>query len=290
METNSDEHEGKVPDREPIVDSMSRDDQVADVIIGDPADAGKRSRRKNPAKGKDAELVGVDQTVDMGLTAYLEQLRLLEANVEVPIESIEPFDIRDKGSDKAKIHAYAQSMMDEIEFPNVILLRDKDNTLRMADGNHRTQAAVIAGKKTIRADIYEGGIIECIDIGLAANRHGNGLKPQDIVRAHVMKYGKDQGVKEINISDLSRKTGVCRQTIRKYIGQATTGYANMARKIKLPKSDEEKAQELAGKVIRMVDEGNPQVIQFVFHGLSPYTRGKILSELGVTFADDAANI
>lgn len=295
MEVTCDGNADGVQDENPCLDSSGETIQPSDGASVPSPEKSTRSPKKSQTNAKDSEPVVVNQSVDMGLTAYLNHLPLLEANVDVPIESIEHFDIRAKGSDKARIQAYAQSMIDGIEPPNVILMRERikekfDSILRMADGNHRVQSALLAGRTTIRADIYEGGINECIDIGLAANQHGNSLKPQDILHAIAMKLGKDGKTEDINISDLSRKTGISRQTIRKYLNQANIGYTGMTRKIKLPKSDEEKAQELADKVVHMVAESNPLVIQLVFQGLSPYTRSNVLNDLRSDFTDDTASM
>ena len=274
------------PEMTPTESSQNVDVPTEAVVSEKSGENGRRPQRKNQTTGKDTESVVVNPVIDRGLEPFLKNLSLVEPNADVAIESVLHFDVRAGGSDKGKVQFYAECMKDGIVFPNVILLRDTDGTLRMADGNHRIQAAAAIGRNFIRADIYEGGINECIDIGLAANRHGNGLKPQDIVYAVTQKMGKSWKIEDVNLSELSRSSGFSRPTLRKYLNQAKAGYMGMAKSIKLPKSDEEKARELAAKVTRMVDEGGSQVIPFIFENLSPLTRYRTLSSLRSTFPDE----
>ena len=273
----------ETPDAEPIHTGEDKEGTAKTRSYG----AAKRGR---PMGDKGTEEVSVEPIVDMGLTGFLNEQKLLKKNALLPISTVMPFDIRDKGSDKNKIVTFAQSMQEGIIFPNIVVMQDDDGTLRMADGNHRIQAAALAGKDMIRADIYRGGIDECIDVGLGANMHGQSLKPQDIVKAITMKLGKDWKIEDINLSDLSRKVGISRITLRKHFNMAKTGFAGMANKIKMPKSDIERARELADKVVRMVGEGNLQVIHFVFQSLPPNARKDILETLQGKPLDVVANI
>ena len=248
----------------------------------------EQTAKQSKAKEKDSasdgtENVEVQPVISGVLMEVLGKLDVVELNAEVPIDSIEPFDVRAGGSDKGKVLTYAQVMGEGAKFPNVILLRDARNTLRAGDGNHRIQAAILAGKSTIFADIYEGEVDDCIDVGLAANTHGANLKPQDVIRAITMKLNNDD---KPNISELARKTGISRPTVRKYLEQAKLGYSGLARRIKVPKTDEQKADDLAVKVARIIEDGGMYVMPGIFKKLSPYLRNKAWECLRDEFPDE----
>lgn len=247
--------------------------------------ANSGSESASPTNGDRVGVVHADWgscIVNAGLAAILRTLQCVNIEADVPIDAIDPFSIRVGGLDPREVQTCAESMMDGIEFDSAILLQDNDGRLRPGDGGLRILATRLTGKSSIRADIYAGDMNACIDVGLTANRHGRKLKTEDYVHAIslILKEGK-----ELNISEFSRKAGISRPTTRKYLRQARMGYSGLARKTKMPKTEEEKAKDLAGKVARMVDEGESEVIRFIFESLSPYTRGKMAGKLREEFPD-----
>jgi ParB-like chromosome segregation protein Spo0J len=85
------------------------------------------------------------------------------------------------------VERYTEIMKDKDGFdvfPPIILFRDENNTLWLADGHHRIEASIAAGKTSIAAIILIGSKNDAIWAAIEANgKNGLSLNTKDIRRA-----------------------------------------------------------------------------------------------------------
>lgn len=116
------------------------------------------------------------------------------------------------------------------ELPPVVLFRDADGLLWLADGYHRKEAATRAGNQSLRAEVREGSKDEARLFAARANcRNGMRLSSGDKTRAVHMaadaarKTGKAWGVRE-----LARHVGCAPSLVSKALGAFTGEHVGVA--------------------------------------------------------------
>lgn len=101
------------------------------------------------------------------------------ATEKVKIAELTPIQTRAE-TDAATVAEYAEAMESKAKFPPVTVFADADtNTLWLADGIHRVEAAKAQGFKAVRADVKPGTRTEALRFALLANvTHGKAANTQ----------------------------------------------------------------------------------------------------------------
>ena len=242
------------------------------------------SGKESGVKEADISSTGVNETV----AAALARFPLEAMNIEVNIAKITPCDVRFK-PDSDRVTKFMNLYRNGVKLPNVILMRGKDGLLRTADGNHRMLAKVKLAKEeksavaSIIADIYLGEQADAEWLGEEINdTHGKPLERLD----HLHRLWKrKQAGENVNVSEFSRTRDIPLSTINLFLKNmrekqesADSGYAALAREVKIPKTAEQKAKEMAERVVKLHDAGVP-VIDAIFDQLPAPERTKFANDL-----------
>lgn len=247
-------------------------------IDGSPSIKAGRSRRKakdiEKSAGKEHDQA---KGGGRGMGSSLNGFTLAASDIEVVIDDIEPCDVRERYNQEF-VFRYCQNYRDGVPMPNVILMRDREGRLRTVDGNHRIRGRLLNGDKTVMADIYLGELEDAKDCGLDLNRHGVPLESRDFIKRLQERIRNGETV---NISEFARRHNLSRSAIYQQWSRepAAGGYAAQVRKMRLPKSPDEKAGDMARRVVKMVEDGFPQVIDKIFEQLDDHTRVKLVARL-----------
>ncbi|MFH1496608.1 MAG: ParB/RepB/Spo0J family partition protein, partial [Verrucomicrobiota bacterium] len=110
------------------------------------------------------------------------------------------------------IEDYAEAMRDGATFPPIVVFDDGE-TLWVADGFHRTRAAILVGAETIEVDVRKGGLRDAKEYALGANAaHGDRRTRADVQRSIEIALRDEEWVKRSN-QWLAKMVGVADTTI-----------------------------------------------------------------------------
>lgn len=101
--------------------------------------------------------------------------------MRIPISKIERGDTQTRiALDQETINRYADLIADGVVLPPVDIYVDEHGVHRLADGNHRIEAALSCGETEIEANIHKGSREDALWAALAANRtHGLPMSRDD---------------------------------------------------------------------------------------------------------------
>jgi hypothetical protein len=129
-------------------------------------------------------------------------------------------------SDEA-VAEYAKAMADGVQFPPIVIFRDGE-TLWLADGHHRIQAARRAGLKTIRAEEHSGGRREALLHACCANAaHGVRRTNRD-KRCAVTLMLRDEEWCQWSSRDIARHCAVDEGLVRKVRDELSADHPQIA--------------------------------------------------------------
>jgi hypothetical protein len=138
------------------------------------------------------------------------------------------------------VQEYAEAMQNEDDLGPVVVFRDKDGTLRLADGLHRVEAARAQGKTEVAAEVREGDERAAFLYAAGANvRHG--LKATTADRKKVAAlFLKDPEWGKWSDREISRRCG---------LGQDGKTVAKLRRKLsaEFPQMDSGSTAEIPQK-------------------------------------------
>lgn len=118
---------------------------------------------------------------------------------------------------------YAEEMIDGVLFPSIVVYRDEDGNLWLADGFHRVVAALKAGLKEINADVRIGEKRDAILHSVGANAtHGLRRTNEDKRRA-IATLLRDQEWRTWSDNRISQKCGVSDKTVANLRAQLESG-------------------------------------------------------------------
>lgn len=143
----------------------------------------------------------------------------------IPIRSIFTDEIvqqREGILDTAIVAAYAEDMKSGATFPPVVVFHDRLDCLWVADGFHRIEAALRAGRNNIQAEVREGSIRDAILCAAGANRNHGLRRTRNDVRRAITSLVKDPEWGAWSDRAIAEKVGCSDKTVaavRKDLGR-----------------------------------------------------------------------
>ena len=138
----------------------------------------------------------------------------------VNLADLRPIQTRAE-TDAATIEEYAEAAQRGAKFPPVTVFADAErNTLWLADGIHRMEAAKLLGKKCIRANVQGGTYADALRIALGANAT-HGLRRTNADKRHTLEmawknretlFGGDPSQ-----NTLAGVCGISRKTVERFL-------------------------------------------------------------------------
>lgn len=170
----------------------------------------------------------------------MEPIQTKHVGLEEDIDITLSTQIRET-SNPDTIDEYAEAMRLGVEFPPVSLFDDGER-LYVADGFHRIQAAEKAERRTILANIYDGGLVDAIRFGLGSNiSHGLRRTQADKRRAVILALEHFGDWSDRKIAEECRVSPFLVATVRTETG-ARNGTSK--KKAKRETHDDEKQERL----------------------------------------------
>ena len=134
---------------------------------------------------------------------------------------------------KPLIETYSQAMRAGDEFPHVVAYRDDDGTVWVADGFHRTKAAISAGLDTVKVEVRKGGKRDATLFAASCNaNHGKHRTNADKRRA-VLVLLKDDEWQGWSDREIARRCHVSDRFVNKVRAELSANGSQIARKRKV---------------------------------------------------------
>ena len=142
------------------------------------------------------------------------------ATEKIKIADLAPIQTRAE-TDAATVEDYAEAAQRGAKFPPVTVIADAEaNTLWLADGIHRMEAARRLGKKCIRANVQGGTYADALRLALGANAT-HGLRRTNADKRHTLEMAWENR-ESLFGGDPSQNTlaeicGISRKTVERFL-------------------------------------------------------------------------